>query len=83
MNEAYVTPRSRRLSTYLMLAGLIPGKVGAGIWTFWGVASLGILWDRVTDCRIGTFVVTPNDKHFALTHLPFGIAGAVRLCRQR
>lgn len=83
MNEAYVVPRTRRLSSYLFLAGLLPGKWGARAWTFWGIASLGIAWDRLTECRIGTFNYSQPDVRFALTHLPFGIAGAVRLWRHR
>ena len=63
--------RRHTLSFYLMVAGLIPGKLGARIWLGWSTASLGILWDRATSCDARNFRPSALDKRFALTHLIF------------
>lgn len=75
------TPRHLTLSFYLTLLGLIPGRVGAAIWTAFGFASLGILWDRFCSCTIGNWGAV--DRRFARTHMPFLLLGLVRLWRSR
>ena len=73
--------RRHTLSFYCMAAGLFPGKWGARIWLAWSLASVGILWDRVSDCDVTAINPYRFDRRFALTHLPFLPLALWRLSR--
>ena len=76
-------PRTRRLSTYLTIAGFIPGRFGACVHLFFGAASFGVWWQRWCDCVIGGGRREDLDPKFMLTHFPFFFIGLGRLWRSR